>query len=507
MQLEDRLTQIKLLLLNAPDNIREACRSELEEIETLLARQNSQTSFLGFVGQVWPSFISGRHHAIMADAFERVARGELKRLIINMPPRHTKSEFASFLLPAWFLGQFPNKKVIQASCTADLAVGFGRKVRNLVSSPEYQRLFPGVALRQDSKAAGRWATSHDGEYFAIGVDGNVTGKGGDIFIIDDPHSEQQAQIGDYNGNVYDKVYEWYTSGPRQRLQPGAAIVVVMTRWHKRDLTGRLLKSSIETRGGDQWEVIELPAIMPSGIPMWPEFWPIDELLKTKAEISTSKWAAQYQQDPTSEEGAIIKRDWWREWEKRIPALNDCEAILQSWDTAYTKSERADYSACTTWAVVKVDDSKGNPSYGLLLLDAFREKAEFPDLKKLAMESYKKWEPDMVIVEKKAAGAPLIYELRAMGIPVTEFTPTRYSGDKIVRVNAITDLFASGLIWYAPGQASDDVIEECAAFPQGEHDDYVDTVSQALLRFRQGGFIRPESDEPDEPVYHRVADYY
>ena len=272
----------------------------MQKYQGLQVQKDGQEQYLKFVNTVWPSFIEGKHHKLMARAFERVASGELKRLIINMPPRHTKSEFASYVLPSWFLGRFPEKKVIQTAHTAELAVGFGRKVRNLVGSEDYQKVFPGVTLRQDSKAAGRWNTSAGGEYFAIGVGGAVTGKGADLLIIDDPHSEQEGQSGD--SSVFDRVYEWYTSGPRQRLQPGGAIVIVMTRWHKRDLTGQILKSSVQRSGSDEWEVIELPAILPSGSALWPEFWKLDELSKLKAELPTSKWQAQYQQDPTSEGG-------------------------------------------------------------------------------------------------------------------------------------------------------------------------------------------------------------
>ena len=317
-----------------------------KRLDEIRKREKSQKSYLDFVERAWPAFIRGKHHELMAEAFERVAEGSLKRLIINMPPRHTKSEFASYLLPAWFLGKKPTGKVIQTAHTAELAVGFGRKVRNLVSSVEYQEIFPGVALQQDSKAAGRWNTNQGGEYFAIGVGGAVTGKGADLLVIDDPHSEQEGQSID--PGVFDRTYEWYTSGPRQRLQPGGAIVIVMTRWHKRDLTGQITKSAIQREGVDEWEIIELPAILPSGNSLWPGFWKIDELEKLRAELPVSKWSAQYQQDPTSEEGAIIKREWWKKWEqKKIPELSH---IIQSYDTAFSKKETADYSAITTWGV-------------------------------------------------------------------------------------------------------------------------------------------------------------
>jgi predicted phage terminase large subunit-like protein len=452
-------------------------------------------SFIYYASHMWPGFISGKHHQIMANAFERVAKGELKRLIINMPPRHTKSEFASYLLPAWFLGKFPEKKIIQTAHTAELAVGFGRKVRNLVSSEAFSRVFD-TKLSSDSKAAGRWNTHAGGDYFAIGVGGAVTGKGADLLIIDDPHSEQEAKQG--NPAVFDNVYEWYTSGPRQRLQPGGAIIIVMTRWSKRDLTGQILKNS-EKEGVNDWEVIEFPAILPSGTPLWPGFWKKEELEAIKAEIPVAKWEAQYQQNPTSEEGAIIKREYWRIWESDTPP--SCEYIIQSWDTAFEKSNRADYSACTTWGVFQHPDELGNYKTNIIILDSFKARMEFPELKQKAFDMYQEWQPDTLIVEKKAAGAPLIYELRQTGILLEEYTPGKGS-DKIARVNAISDLFASGVVWCPETRWADELMEDLAAFPNGEHDDLVDSTSQALLRFRRGGFIQIASDEPEEQRYFR-----
>jgi predicted phage terminase large subunit-like protein len=463
--------------------------------------ERCKESFVFFAKQMWPIFISGKHHSIMADAFERVARGDLKRLIINMPPRHTKSEFASYLLPSWFLGKYPEKKIIQTAHTAELAVGFGRKVRNLVSSDEYRKVFDTV-LSSDSKAAGRWNTDAGGDYFAIGVGGAVTGKGADLLIIDDPHSEQEAKQG--NPAVFDNVYEWFTSGPRQRLQPGGAIIIVMTRWSKRDLTGQILKNAGK-EGVDQWEIIDFPAIMPSGTPLWPAFWSKTALEALKAELPVAKWEAQYQQNPTSEEGAIIKREHWRIWEK--DHAPDCDYIIQSWDTAFEKNNRADYSACTTWGVFDQVNQHGDLRANIILLDAFKGRLEFPELKKQALELYQEWEPDTLIVEKRAAGAPLIYEMRKMGIPLSEFTPGK-GNDKISRVNAISDLFASGVVWCPETRWAEEVMDELASFPNGDHDDLVDSSSQALMRFRQGGFIAIDSDEPDEPIYRRRRmEYY
>ena len=479
--------------------------AQLSHLEKLKHKSLVQDKFIEFVKYVWPTFISGRHHSIMAEAFERVASGDCKRLIINMPPRHTKSEFASYLLPAWFLGKYPHKKVIQTSHTAELAVGFGRKVRNLVDQENYNEVFPELALQSDSKAAGRWNTNKGGDYFAIGVGGAVTGKGADLLIIDDPHSEQEAALAEINPDIYDKTYEWYTSGPRQRLQPGGAIVVVMTRWSLRDLTAKVIKAAAQ-RGGDEWEVIEFPAIMPSGNPLWPEFWSKEELSALQEELPNNKWMAQYQQNPTSEVSAIVKREWWQVWEEEDPP--DCEYILMAWDTAFEKTSRADYSAMTVWGVFYQPDDAGVTQANIIMLNAFRDRMEFPKLKKVAIEQYDSWQPDSCIVEKKASGAPLIYEMRAMGIPVQEFTPTR-GNDKITRLNSVSDLFASGMVWAPNKHWAEEVIDEVASFPAGEHDDYVDSVSLALMRFRKGGFIRLPSDQEDEEQYfkQRRGGYY
>ena len=501
------LKDIPSILHLLPEQEQAKLLEDLQLLENLKTKETAQTKFMSFVRLVWPAFISGKHHSVMANAFERVANGQAKRLIVNMPPRHTKSEFASYLLPAWFLGKFPHKKVIQTSHTAELAVGFGRKVRNLVDMDIYKSVFPGVGLQSDSKAAGRWATNAGGDYFAIGVGGAVTGKGADILIIDDPHSEQEATLAETNSDIYDKTYEWYTSGPRQRLQPGGAIIIVMTRWSKKDLTGQVLKSEVQ-RGGEEWEVIEFPALFEEydpPKPLWPEFWSLKELLALKTELPASKWQAQYMQQPTSEVSAIVKREWWKIWEEDTPPK--CEFKIQSWDTAFLKTERSDYSACTTWGVFYKEDDSGKAQAHIILLNSFKERMEFPELKQIAFKHYKQWNPDALIVEAKATGAPLIFELRAMGIPVQEFVPSR-GNDKIARLNAVADIFASGKVWVPNTNWAEELVEEVASFPSGEHDDLVDSMTQALLRFRRGGFIPLLTDEPEpRKEFRRGKEYY
>ena len=451
--------------------------------------------FLTFVKSMWPDFIQGSHHKKIAEQFNRLAEGKINRLIINMPPRHTKSEFASFLLPAWMIGRNPKLKIIQTTHTTELAVRFGRKAKHLIDSPDYKKFFK-TTLREDSQAAGRWETDQGGEYFAAGVGSAITGRGADLLIIDDPHSEQDAM----NPEALERAYEWYTSGPRQRLQPGGKIVVVMTRWSLKDLTGSLIGAQKGIKS-DQWEVIEFPAILPDEQPVWPEYWKLSELESVKASLSIQKWNAQWMQNPTSEEGSIIKRDWWRKWDKDyIPELYH---VIQSYDTAFLKKETADFSAITTWGVFYPNPDSGP---NLILLDAIKERLEFPELRRRALEQYHYWKPESVVIESKASGLPLTYELRKMGIPVINFTPSK-GNDKHSRINAVAPLFESGQIWAPEASFAEEVIEECAAFPFGDHDDLVDSMTQALMRFRQGGFIEHPEDYKDEPVIHNDKEYY
>jgi predicted phage terminase large subunit-like protein len=388
------------------------------------------------------------------------------------------------------------------SHTADLAVNFGRRVRNLVGSEPYKTIFPQVELQADSKSASRWGTNFNGEYFAIGVGGALAGRGADLFIIDDPHSEQDAKTG--RAEVFLPAWEWFQSGPLQRLMPGGAIIIVMTRWSKLDLTGQIVKQQENNDEVDKWEVIEFPAIKDDGESLWPEFWPVEELLAKKAALDIRYWNAQYMQNPVSEEGALIKREWWNVWDKDDPP--NCEFIIMSLDAAQEATNRADYNALTTWGVFFNEEVN---NYNIILLNAIKKRLEFPELKKLVLEEYKEWQPDAFMVEKKSNGAALYQELRRMGIPVGEFTPGK-GQDKIARVNAVSDLFSGGVVWAPEHRWAKEVIEECNDFPSGSNDDLVDSTTLALLRFRQGGFIRLPNDEPEEDFlykYRKKAAYY
>ena len=470
---------------------------QTELLEEQLRKLNlAEKRFIPFVKHVWPEFIEGDHHRKIAKKFEDIANGKIKRLIVNMPPRHTKSEFASYLFPAWMVGKNPKLKVIQTTHTGELAVRFGRKMKNLVDQETFRQVFEDCRIAADSKAAGRWETNKGGEYYAAGIGGAITGRGADLLIIDDPHSEQDA----LSDTAMDSAYEWYTSGPRQRLQPGGAIVIVMTRWSTKDLTGKLLNAQSEPKA-DKWEVVEFPAIMPSNTPVWPNYWKLEELEAVKASLSESKWQAQWQQNPTSEEGSIIKREWWKMWDKEdIP---DLIHIIQSYDTAFSKKETADFSAITTWGVF-YPQFKGPH---LILLDVKKGRWDFPELKKIALEEYKYWEPETIIIEAKASGTPLTHELRQIGVPVVNFTPSK-GQDKVARVNAVSPLFEAGQIWAPLDQEfAQELVEECAAFPYGDHDDLVDSTTQALLRYRQGGFIDHPEDYQEEEKPKRKKKFY
>jgi predicted phage terminase large subunit-like protein len=296
-----------------------------------------------------------------------------------------------------------------------------------------------------------------------------------LCIIDDPVSEQDA----LSPTALDSIYEWYTSGPRQRLQPGGSIIIVMTRWGIKDLTARVIAKQSEG-GADKWEIVEFPAIFPeTNNVLWPE----------------------YMQNPTAEEGAIIKREWWNVWDHAKPPR--CSYIIQSYDTAFSKNDRADFSAITTWGVFTPVEGEAD---AIILLDAEKGRWDFPELKQRAFELNESYEPDMILIEQKASGTPLTQELRRMGIPVTPFTPSK-GADKFARMNACAPVFESGMVWRPDANFAEEVVEECASFPHGDHDDLADSMTQAILRFRQGGFISTPDDEEFEPGYRRRMEYY
>jgi predicted phage terminase large subunit-like protein len=345
-----------------------------------------------------------------------------------------------------------------------------------VVTDEYRKIFPNLKLSADARAAGRWNTQAGGQYFAVGKTGAAAGRGGNLVILDDPHSEQS--IIENPKADFEKTWQWYLSGPRQRLQPGAAILVVMTRWGELDLTGQLIKRATEDEHTEpeEWEVIELPAILPSGNSLWPTYWPREEMERTRATMPVAKWQAQYQQKPTSDQGAIIKREWWQDWTRENPPV--CDKIVQAWDTAYSDKTSANRSACVTWGEFcamhpREPERKIN---GVILLDVWRGRVNFPELKQKALELYKHWKPWSLVVEAKATGISLIQELQAVGVRYIEAMPAHRGNDKATRTNAIADMFSSGSIW-APLRYPwvQNLQEEMASFPYGESDDMHDAA--------------------------------
>ena len=479
----------------------EAERLRLElRLTQLEAQEKATSNFLSFCQYVWPEMLVGEHHRRICAALDRVIEGKCKRLMIAMPPRHGKSQLGSYLFPAYLMGKLPQSKLIVGSHTAELAQRFGRMIRNLVDDERYKELFPNTQLSADSKAAGRWATSHGGEAFFIGKGGAMTGRGGDVVVLDDILDEQDA----LSETAMENTWEWYTSGPRQRLQPNGSIIVINTRWKTDDLSGRLLKLQGQLKA-DQWEILEFPAILPSGRQLWPEYWSLDELEKVKLTIGLKKWNAQWQQQPTNDEGAILKREWWQRWKKADPP--PCDYVIQTLDTAYSKKETADFSVIATWGVFRVSADEG---LGLILLSVRRGRWDFPELKRIAKDEYRYWEPDNVLIEAKATGTPLQHELRKMGVPVTMYSPggRRTGQDKVSRANAVAPILESGMVWYPEDEEfAQELVEECAAFPNGSNDDQVDVTVMALMRFRQGNFIALDDDDDEEREPQGVIEYY
>jgi len=498
---------IELMMANldafSPEEALEIDRM-VDELSNRTENTRAYDDLIEFCKLMQPDYIVGKHHRILADMLMSIERGEKDRICVNIPPRHGKSQLVSIFYPAWFLGRNPTKKVMMVSHTTDLAVDFGRKVRNLIALDSYRSIFPTVKLAQDSKSAGRWNTDVGGEYYACGIGSALAGRGADLLLVDDPHSEQDVINGNFE--VFDKAYEWFTFGARTRLMPGGRVAIIQTRWHLDDLTGRVTRDMAQNDRSDQYEIIEFPAIIEIkdkktqeiiDKPLWPEFFDLDALLRTKASMPTFQWNSQYQQQPTAEEAAIVKREWWLEWTKDDPP--SCEYIIMSLDAAAEKHNRADYTALTTWGVFMYEETN---EYNIILLNSIKKRMEFPELKQLAMEEYRDWDPDSFIVEKKSSGTALYQEMRRMGLPVSEYTPHRGSGDKTARLNSVADIISSGLCWVPQTRWAEEVVEEVAGFPFMSNDDLVDSMVMALMRFRQGGFIRLPSDEVEEQRYFK-----
>lgn len=477
------------LLLGNLDALSEDERHELDLItETLHQRQHAaacRDDLLLFCKAMQDDYKVGAHHRVLAKLLMEMERGEKDRITVSLPPRHGKSMLVSTYYPAWYLGKHPEKKVIIVSHTADLAVDFGRKMRNIVASPVYRDIFPDITLSADSKSAGRWDTNQGGTFYACGVGSSLAGRGADLLLCDDLHSEQDVLAGNYE--TFDRAYEWFTFGARTRLMPQGRIAVIGTRWHESDVIGRLIKDMTLSFKADQYEVVEFPAILNDNTPekkaLWPEFFDLDALERTKASMPSYQWMAQFQQQPTGKEAAIVKREWWRWWKEPKPPT--CDYVIMALDAAAEEHNRADFTSITTWGVFYVEAEE---THNIILLNAIKERMEFPELKKKALEQYKQWEPDAFIVEKKSSGTPLYQELRRMDIIVQEYTPVRGAANnpntKMARLNSISDIIKSGLVWVPQTRWAEEVVDEVCGFPNAANDDHC-LVAGTQIRMADG----------------------
>lgn len=514
--------QLETLIKSLPLGEKADLLALMDELESRKRRNICQMDFLAFIAAVDPTYKFGTHLKKLGALLMEVEEGAKDRIAVSVPPRFGKSQMISIYYPAWYLGRHPEHQIIVASHTVDLAVDMARKVRNLMKTPEYRKIFPGVEIAVDAKAAGKWNTTQGGVVYATGVGGALAGRGAHLIIADDVHSEQDIK----NGGTasFDTVYEWFRNGLRTRLMPGGRIAILHTRWHSRDLIGRLIKDAALNEDGDQYEVFEFPAILelPNPAPeadpshelfdpdtprtlqksLWPEQWSLESLLRTKASMPAWQWNAQYQQTPTAQEAAIIKRDHIKWWPHERPPQVDF--IVQAYDTALTTKERSDYSVCQTWGVWTNEDNVQN----VILLNSARGKWEFPELKKMALQQAKDWEPDSIIVEAKASGQPLIDEMRRSGLFVQDYSPGK-GQDKIARMNAISDMYATGQVWFPETAWATRVVEEILSFPSGDHDDEVDAMTLALMRIRKGGLLKLNSDVVDDTPFEapRSSGYY
>src|SRR5579863_55111 len=441
---------------------------------------------------MWPSFEAPAHIRLIADKLEAVEQGTIRRLMLFLPPRHGKSLLSTQFLPAWYLGRHPDRFVISASYGQDLADDFGRKVRNLIADPLHAALFPECRLSGDSASMRRFGLTAGGSYYAAGRGGPITGRGAHLLLVDDPLKDaDEARSETIRGGLH----EWYGSVAYPRLQPGASIIVVQTRWHMDDLAGWLLREHVE----EGWDVVSLPAIAEcdgdfrhEGEALWPEAYPLTVLEQIRQAVGSAAWASLYQQRPAAAEGAVFKRAWF---EQRYTVPPKFSRIVQSWDCAFKTGRENDFSVCSTW---------GAAENGFYLLHGWRARVEFPELKRRLVELVREWNPTAILVEDAASGQSLVQELRSTALPILPIKP---DGDKVSRASAVTPLIESGRV-YLPESANwlTDFLDELAAFPVGVHDDCVDSMTLALgylrLNSSQGGLMvvmgRPRPPELQLP---------
>ena len=473
----------------------------VEQVKDLESKELAKNSLVGYAKFQMDNYLSPPHIKLLASKLEAVEKGEIKRLAIFMPPRHGKSILTSEFFPAWYMGRNPDKYIICSTYAQDLADDFGRKVRNQLQDKRYTDIFPNAELSTDSASVRRFHTKQGGVYYAVGAGSAITGRGAHLLLIDDPiKGREEADSAAMRKNLLD----WYRATAYTRLMPNGSVILIQTRWHEDDLAGWILKET----GHEGWDVVEFPAILndraadmlglSEGDPLWEDSYPLERLKEIKKTVGTREWSSLYAQKPSVEEGNIIKRWWWKTWTREHPP--EMDYILQSWDTAYTDTETSDYSACTTWGVFS-----GEGGYNLYLIDSFREKLTFPELKNQAVHLYNELQPDLVLVEAKASGWSLVQELMRTGIPITPFNPKKM--DKLARVHSVAPLFEGGRIWAPDTDESANVMNQFAMFPNTKHDDLVDSTTQALLRLRKGWMVSHPQDVPMEEATGPKGSYW
>jgi len=416
------------------------------------------------------------HIILLANLLESVARGEVLRLIVEMPPRHSKSIHVSELFPAWLLGHNPDLRIINASYASGLATAFSRRVRNTIETDQYRELFPGTRLAKDSRSAVAWdLEGRHGGLIAAGVGSGITGHGADVLIIDDPVKDRASAESE---TIREATWDWYTSTARTRVHPGGAIIICQTRWHYDDLAGKLLAGKDEDdEFGDEWQEVKFPAIAETsdalgrkvGEPLWEDRYPISELMAIKSAIGTRDWTALYQQSPTDEEGAIFPLQWWKYYDPKEMVFSSRTSTYQFWDTAFKEGEGADYSVCATWTV-----GHDGLVYGR---DWWKGQPQFPELKRMVQVQYDAYKPDAIYIEDAASGQSLIQELKRSNLPIRTFKADR---SKEARAHAITPYIENGRVLLPEGHSfMAQFLEEHSRFPNAAHDDIVDTTTMAL----------------------------
>ncbi len=407
------------------------------------------------------------HHAKLIAALERVERGECKRLIVSMPPRMGKSMTTSWRFPAWFIGRDPDRQVLLGSYSASLAEDMSRTCRNELG--EYGPEVFGVGVSDGSSAVDRWAIEgHRGKFGAAGVGGSFTGKGADLFIIDDPlKGEEEAN----SELMRQRAERWYRTTVRSRLAPGGRIVLVMTRWHEDDLAGALLTRA--KQGGIQWEELRLPMLDDDGAQLWPGRFSDEEIADLKIAAGTRGWEAVYQQRPAPAEGGLLKRPWWKYY-REAPRF---DSVLQSWDMAFKDTKGSDFVVGQVWG------KKGASCY---LLDQVRGRMNFPATC-VALEALSlKWpEATLKLVEDKANGSAVIDSLKERIPGLVAVEP---DGGKEARAAAVSPLIEAGNVFLPDPKLPENAwveefLLEATSFPYGRNDDQVDAATQALNRMR------------------------